>query len=340
MLERRELRRTPPKRHQAVRPKPPEPRPVGKPSVQPTYYVAVLGDSLGQMLGSGLTEAFADVPEIAVLRKARESSGLVRDDFYDWTKAARDLVASNEKINIAVMLIGSNDRQTVRTASGTYDARSPKWEEIYAARVAAIAEIFHEKKIPLVWVGLPVMKSERFSADMIAFNEIYREHASNAGATFVDIWEAFGDDKGRYSATGPDVNGQTVKLRTADGVHFTTAGARKLAHFVEGEIRRNFEEVKAQSAPAIAALPSDAGPVPAEPSAAPPKPLAGPVMPLNAPYVSSGGQLATRAKQPPGPLAGPRALIDHVLVKGDPLEPKSGRADDFSWPQESPSPRP
>ena len=37
---------------------------------------------------------------------------------------------------------------------------------------------------------------------------------------------------------GPDFEGQTRRLRTSDGVHFTKAGARKLAHYLEREIRR------------------------------------------------------------------------------------------------------
>ena len=45
------------------------------------------------------------------------------------------------------------------------------------------------------------------------------------------------------------MNGQIVKLRTSDGVHFTEAGALKLAHFVEPEIRRTFEETKTKGEP-------------------------------------------------------------------------------------------
>jgi hypothetical protein len=58
-------------------------KPANKPAVPPSYFVAVLGDSLGQMLAQGLAEAFTDRPGVAILRKAKENSGLVRDDFYD-----------------------------------------------------------------------------------------------------------------------------------------------------------------------------------------------------------------------------------------------------------------
>src|SRR5262249_9022204 len=128
-----------------------------KPAVAPTYFVAVLGDSLAQMLAQGLTEAFDNRPEVAILRKAKEDSGLVRDDFYDWTKAAADLLASGEKIDFAVMLVGSNDRQVLHDANGTYEPRTPEWQTAYAQRIEAIATQFRDKKIPLLWVGLPIM---------------------------------------------------------------------------------------------------------------------------------------------------------------------------------------
>ena len=38
---------------------------------------------------------------------------------------------------------------------------------------------------------------------------------------------------GRYAVQGPDFEGQTRRLRTGDGVHFTKAGAVKLARYVD-----------------------------------------------------------------------------------------------------------
>ncbi len=315
------------------------------PATPPSYFVAVLGDSLGQMLEQGLAQAFTDRPDVAILRKAKENSGLVRDDFYDWTKAAQDLLASGEKINFAVMMIGSNDRQTLRDGKGgAFEPRSPQWNEAYAQRIEAIAALFRDKKIPLVWVGIPVLKSERLAADASAFNDLYREHAGKAGAVYVDVWEAFATEGGEYSAMGPDVNGQIVKLRAADGVHFTKAGARKLAHFVEPAIRRNLEDMAPQGAPQAPdiaapaeanAPPPGAAPdeaareaveEPAEPPAAAPKPIAGPVLPLTGAARAPGGELASRAEAA-------RSPAKQTLRQEQRLDPKPGRADDFSWPR-------
>jgi hypothetical protein len=136
------------------------------------------------------------------------------------------------------------------------------------------------------------------------------------------------------------VNGQIVKLRTTDGVHFTKAGARKLAHFVEGEIRRRYEEMKVETAPALSALPA---PGASEgrtevPGVEPPKPLAGPILPLNAPPVATDGQLTGRMKAA-APASSARTLIDRVMQKGEPISSKPGRSDDFVWPPQNDSPQ-
>ena len=247
-----------------ARPAPVPDKPV-VPTIPPSFFPAVIGDSLAVLLAQGLQEAYADKPEVGILRKGRESSGLVRDDFYDWPKAVDALLAGSEHIDVAVMIIGSNDRQEMPDKTGAIVFRtadnaaiSNDWLAAYGNRVEAIANKFKQKNIPLIWVGMPVMKSERMSADLIQLNEIYRSRATKAGAVYVDVWEAFTNDSGKFDAFGPNVNGEVVKLRTSDGVHFTKAGALKLAHFVEGDIKRVLDLAKPAADPVLAALPAPA----------------------------------------------------------------------------------
>ena len=113
------------------------------------------------------------------------------------------MLASGEKIDFAVMLIGSNDRQPLRDANGSFESRSPEWQAAYTQRIETIAAMFRDKKIPLVWVGLPIMRSERLAEDAQAFNEFYRAYAEKAGATYIDIWEAFADEAGQVQCYWP-----------------------------------------------------------------------------------------------------------------------------------------
>lgn len=323
------------------------------PNAPPPFHVAVIGDSLGQMLADGLEEAYADRPDIRILHKAKDSTGLVREDFFDWPKAARDLLASGEKIDMAVILIGSNDRQAIHEGAENFEALSPRWRERYEQRVETLRAAFREKKIPLVWVGLPVTKNEHFSADMAKLNDIYRQAAERDGAPFVDIWEAFADERNQYQAFGPDVNGRIVKLRSADGVHFTAVGARKLAHFVEGEIKRLFEaHAPAEEArPAESPPPGEAGPpsaaapgeaTPAAAPAIPERPAVGPVQSLTGAPASDG--LLARRGGGAAPAADPhataaRAVVERVFVEGRDAPSHPGRADDFSWSKGAAAPK-
>ena len=310
------------------------PTPVG-----PPFVIAVFGDNVGQLLAQGLAEAYAGRGNVTVLRRTRDTSGLVREDFHDWPRAAQDFLNSDQKIDMAVMMVGSNDRQSMRDGAASVETLSMRWRELYAARASAFAEAFRRKNVPLVWVGMPVMKNERLSADLVQLNEIYREAVTKVGGSYVDVWEAFADERNRFALHGPDVNGHTTRLRTGDGVHFTRAGARKLAFFVEGDVKKLLDQRKGPE-PLIADAPATAPlapgvPAPADLSPAieaaigvqsapvvPTRPVAGPILPLNAAIVSPGGELATRAAIEPVNKAVEAAA-----------SARAGRADDFSWPR-------
>ena len=70
-------------------------------------------------------------------------------------------------------------------------------------------------------------------------NDMVRDKAYLNGIKFIDIQAHFADEAGNYAAYGPDITGKQRLLREADGMLFTPAGNRKLALFVEQEIKRD-----------------------------------------------------------------------------------------------------
>ncbi|MDQ0468258.1 SGNH/GDSL hydrolase family protein [Labrys wisconsinensis] len=330
-----------------------------EPAVAPSIFVDVIGDSLADLLAGGLSTQFADRPDIAVVSRTKASSGLVRDDFYDWDKELAKVLASGDTIAAAVILIGSNDRQPLRDNGTTYDLDTDAWRAAYVKRVDGMLAQLKAKGIKTVWVGLPPMRSPSLSAGMVSFNAIYRERCEAAGCTYVDIWDSFVNDDGDYAVSGPDLNGQITKLRLGDGVHFSKAGAQVAAHYVERELRRVLNAAPAAAAPPPTALlaptdkeaPAAAGaPAPGAALEAPEpeKPEFGPVQPLDPVEPTAGGgllggapagpaQVATTARTAPAPFppnADPSAA--RVLLRGEALAPKEGRADDFRWPRPPP----
>ncbi|KPF60730.1 hypothetical protein IP85_03175 [Rhizobium sp. AAP116] len=199
--------------------------------------VLVLGDFVASALGDGLKTAFEDSPGVVVENRANGSSGLVRDDFYDWPGQLPALV-SDLKPSVVVIQIGANDRQQLVTPTGRLDFRTDPWFTAYGDRVARLASVAAETRVPIIWVGLPAFRPQNMTADALRLNTIYRSSIEKVNGEFVDIWEGFVDQEGRFIVTGSDINGQPVRLRGNDGIGFTGPGKRKLAFYVEKSVRR------------------------------------------------------------------------------------------------------
>ena len=308
-------------------------------------YIAVLGDALASPLAQGLADSFVqDMPEVAIIKKAKDSSSLIRDDPVDWVKAAEELL-NTEKVTIGVVMLGINERQPAKDETGTFEPRSERWVQIYTRRIDELMAKFKAKNIPLFWVGLPALKSARLSQDMQAYNEIIRERAARAGVPFIDVWDGFVDENGQFVTSGPALDGQTRRLRASDGVGFTRAGSRKLAHFVERDIRVLLKQRVPDTTPPAAddqPAPAPAMPSSASPSAAPqqpPRPVAGPVVPLVGMTGPSGPLAGANAARGAGAQASDPA-VTQVLLKGELVPRVTGRADDFSWPSTAATPNP
>jgi uncharacterized protein len=207
----------------------------------------------------------------------------------------------------------------------TYAFRTPQWAEVYQKRVGEMIAVLKSKGVPVLWVGLPAIRGKRSTADMSYFDGIYQAAADKAGIIYVDVWDGFVDENGRYTIMGPDFEGQTRRLRTADGVHFTKYGAVKLAHLVDQELSRILPN---RGTPA---LPIPEAAAPAQPGAV--KAAIGPVLPLTAGEAGEGegggGVLAGGGSAAP---AAADPLAEQVLVRGDALAAPVDRADNFAWP--------
>ncbi|WP_027570249.1 SGNH family hydrolase [Bradyrhizobium sp. URHA0013] len=216
--------------------------------------------------------------------------------------------------------------KTARNPNGLYEFRDERWVELYGKKIEELANVLKSKGVPVLWVGLPAIRGPKGTADMLFLDSLYREGAAKAGITYVDVWDGFVDEAGRFLQKGPDFEGQIRQLRSGDGVYFTKPGARKLAHYVEREITRL---LAGRSGPI--ALPSEpATPdTSAEPGKPAPRPLAGPIVPLVAASISTDQLLGGPGSRP----AAVDALAAKTMVKGEPLAAPAGRADDYAWPR-------
>ena len=215
--------------------------------------------------------------------------------------------------------------QSARSPNGLHEFREKRWVELYREKIDEMIGVLKAKGVPVLWVGLPVVRGPKASADTAFLDTLYRDAAGKAGITYVDVWDGFVDEAGRFLQQGPDFEGQIRKLRSADGVYFTKAGALKLAHYAERELSRL---LAARSAPIV--LPTE----PATPDAnarpdQPARPLAGPIVPLVASSVGTDQLLGA----PGSRQVAIDAQAARLLIRGEPLPAPAGRADDFAWPR-------
>ncbi len=332
--------------------------------------VVVMGDANADWLAYGLEDAFSEKAEIGIVRKHRTDSGLIRYEQRrdsEWPQVAREIIAA-EKPKFIVMMIGNNDRQSIRETApppaaanvqpaqpaqanpptppdlerqpveqqhphptpakarqvgyGPWEFQTEKWEVAYIKRIDATIAAVKSAGVPVIWVGLPSQRGTKATEDSSYLNELYRSRAEKAGITYVDIWEGFVDEEGKFSSQGPDYLGQTRRLRTSDGVYFTKYGARKLALYVEREIERSLNSQRIPVALTVPAEPEHRGRK-GKPGGSI-RPIAGPVVPLTGPNVGSEHVLLGG----PGESAG----VTVGLSAGEDAAP-TARADDFTWPR-------
>jgi hypothetical protein len=374
----------------------------------PERNVLVLGDAMADWLAYGLEGAYAEQPDMGVIRRHKTFSGLIKyqpkGDPADWAAAAKGILAT-EKPDVIVVMLGLNDRvalrepvsdkpadkkgdkdkkdarakpdgkpadakpqakpdgadsaakagdkpddkvvdtelpqdeadnadlpavgppeRAARTPNGLYEFRDERWIELYSKKIEEMIAVLKTKGVPVLWVGLPAIRGPKGTSDMLFLDSLYRDAAGKAGITYVDVWDGFVDEAGRFLQKGPDFEGQPRKLRADDGVYFTQPGARKLAHYVEREITRLLAGRSAPFALPTEPATPDANAVPGQPA---PRPLAGPILPLVASSVGTDQLLGGPGSRP----AAVDALAARTLVKGEALAPPAGRADDFVWPR-------
>ena len=186
--------------------------------------IAVIGDSLSQGLGPAI-ERWMNPSVVRLLSLGRQSTGLSREDYFNWQAGMREIV-EQFRPDVVFVMLGSNDAQAQISANGSaISVGTWEWVHGYRDRAEQLVREATRAGTRVVWVGIPIVKERQRWGFYQNVNEIYRETASSdPSSTYVDTWNAFEDREGGYSAFIRNDHGQLVEVRAGDGVHFTPAG--------------------------------------------------------------------------------------------------------------------
>lgn len=207
------------------------------------FQIVVLGDSLADGLYQGLTQTNKDRDDIKTTKTSKVNTGLVRVDRYDWNKGAKKIGKSG-KHQIAVVMIGLNDLQTIRDSGKAHHFQTDGWLERYTAKVELMMKDLKDANLAVYWTGIPIVTPTHYQKEYLYLNGIFKSAAKRVGVKFVDTWSALADEKGKYTPFFKDADGKTVEIRNRDGVHFTPVGYLIFAGIVNEVIQNDMQIVR------------------------------------------------------------------------------------------------
>lgn len=190
--------------------------------------VALVGDSMMAVgLSSTILREAPKYNDLTIVRVFKSGTGLARPEVFDW-QTEYPAMLKDAKPDVIVVAIGANDGQGFVEGGVTYMFGTPQWQAIYERRVEAFLNLLKRSGAPVVWVGLPPMKSDAYNQRIALVNRIdYAVVKASPGTTWFSSAGLVGDADGRFQDYGK-VRGATARLRQPDGIHFSDDGAELL----------------------------------------------------------------------------------------------------------------
>ena len=228
-----------------------EPEPEPEEPVGPTYRTPTAadpltlyigGDSMVGQFGGALQDLTGDTGVIETTEVVYEfGSGITRPDFIDWpAKLAQ--VSAEQDPELIVLYFGGNDAQPLQIDGVVYEPEADEWQAEYRSRVNALMTQLQDAGHIVYWMGMPIPRSETLEQRYLMLNEIYESEAdAHPSVNYVPAWDTFADENGNFSEFLPNASGDVVDMRLDDGIHYTTAGAYRIARVAADRIIADHE---------------------------------------------------------------------------------------------------
>lgn len=209
------------------------------------FAIVVMGDSLSDGIWASLYRGYIrQQKQVRVVRHGVNSAGFTAHSFEtDFEK-----IAAQGPIDLVVFMVGANDRQRVFAQGNGKEwaaFKTEKWHAIYRQNIQRFLGLMQQRKVPVVWIGLPIMRKDDASDDAKMLNGIYRELSTAHGAVFVDIWPVTANKDGEYDPFADDEKGRKRRFRHDDGVHFTDFGYDHVLRHVVKVAREKLPQLQA-----------------------------------------------------------------------------------------------
>jgi hypothetical protein len=186
------------------------------------------GDSLAGSLGPSLGKLTGDTGVVQPVFFSQVSSGLSSPEFWDWPEKAGEEMFKLDP-EVTVFIIGAND-------TGVVQREASMWRPQYERVVEDMMTLLIGENRTVYWVGAPVFNDNR-SAKLIQVNQVFKEVAArHPEVVYVDAYALFATPEGEYTPFIETEDGETIRARGDDGVHFTPEGGDHLARAILAQL--------------------------------------------------------------------------------------------------------
>lgn len=187
------------------------------------------GDSMMQGVAPlVISKLKKDYPQATLVDVSKQSTGLTVRRYFDWPTKIRE-EATKRDIKAVVIFLGPNDPWDITEDKKRYVFPSQEWEDKYRARVVEVLQFAADRKMRIVWIGLPAMKNDRVRRGAVIQNRVFREECMRFGFDYLDTEEFLGRLDQPFNKYIPDEKKGQVLVRADDGTHFTPYGLRLIA---------------------------------------------------------------------------------------------------------------
>lgn len=196
------------------------------------------GDSLMQGVAPFVQQYLQTQYQIKTVNLSKQSTGLTYPSFFDWPKTIEETLKNNHQIKVLVIFLGPNDPWDMPNPQGGQYLKfqSPEWENEYRSRIAKIVTTAQHHQVRIMWLLPPNMRKTTLNQQMIYLNQLFADELKKHNIFTIDTRPLLGGKNNVYSDYLVK-DGKTIKMRSADGIHFSADGQRLLAQVIESHLR-------------------------------------------------------------------------------------------------------
>ncbi|HEB9428225.1 TPA: DUF459 domain-containing protein [Campylobacter coli] len=186
-----------------------------------------IGDSLMQGVAIALNRDLINLG-LKASDLSKQNTGLSYKSYFNWAKATKEAFVKNPNIKYLVVLLGANDPWDIKKGGVYHRFGSEGWINIYTYRVNEIINIAKQYHAKILWFEIPPVKKNELNEKIQILNKIYSEEILKNKQIFINT-KLFFSVNDEFSTYIKNENNKSVKMRTDDGIHFTSNGAKEMS---------------------------------------------------------------------------------------------------------------